>query len=68
MNFGIGLACSKVPGSPFSQGLIPGPGLLYKICLNYEVNTYVVSSFFDVWSLAGSSVLSLFWHSLNLQG
>ena len=35
VNFGIGSAFSKSPGSTFSKdpGLGPGPGPLYKVCL-----------------------------------
>ena len=32
VNLGIGSAFSKSPGSPFSEGLGPAPGLLYKVC------------------------------------
>ena len=31
VNFGIGSAFSKGPESAFSEGLGPGPGLLYKV-------------------------------------
>ena len=31
VNFGIGSAFSKVPGSTFSEGLGPGRGPLYKV-------------------------------------
>ena len=34
MNFGIGSAFSKGPGSTFSEGPDLGPGLLYKVCPN----------------------------------
>ena len=33
VNFGIGSAFSKGPKSAFSEG--PGPGPLYKVCLQY---------------------------------
>ena len=32
VNFGIGSAFSKSPGSPFSEGPGPAPGPLYKVC------------------------------------
>ena len=32
VNFGVGSAFSKVPGSAFSEGPGLGPGLLYKVC------------------------------------
>ena len=32
VNFGIGSAFSKSPGSTFSEGLGLGPGPLYKVC------------------------------------
>ena len=32
MNSGIGSAFSKVLASPFSEGLGPAPGPLYKVC------------------------------------
>ena len=37
VNFGIGPAFSKDPGSAFSEGTGPGPGPLYKVC-HYKVN------------------------------
>ena len=38
MNFGIGSAFSKCPGSTFSEGPGPGPGPgpLYKVCRNTQ--------------------------------
>ena len=33
VNFGIGSAFAKSPGSAFSEFSGPGPGLLYKVCL-----------------------------------
>ena len=33
VNFGIGSAFSKGPGSAFSEDSGPGPGPLYKVCL-----------------------------------
>ena len=31
VNFGIGSTFSKSPGSAFSEGLDPDPGMLYKV-------------------------------------
>ena len=45
MNFGIGSAFSKGPGSTFSEGLGPGPGPgpLYKVCLLKLLSEFLFS-------------------------
>ena len=35
VNFGIGSAFSKGPGSCFSEDPVPGPGQLYNVCPMY---------------------------------
>ena len=35
VNFGIGSAFYKSPGSAFSEGPCPGPGPLYEVCRHW---------------------------------
>ena len=66
VNFGIGSVFSKGPGSAFTEGLVTGPGLFYKIYLAHPVLELIVF-FFIVNTYFSMKRMFLHWKCLYLE-